>query len=94
MNSFRQRWIGHFPCDAKFEAALPPFFRNRPTERPIHLGRGPSRRHKGWRQNAANNGQYAAARPEKILGEAAEAREIRPPRSRESSDNTLMARWI
>ena len=29
----------------------------------------------------------AACCPEKILGEAAEAREIRPPRGRERSDN-------
>ena len=36
----------------RFETALPPFFRDRPSERPIQPGRGPSRRHQGWRQDA------------------------------------------
>jgi hypothetical protein len=45
---------------------------------------------KGWRQDA----KQRAKRPrssEKILGEAAEAREIRPPRGRERSDMALIA---
>jgi hypothetical protein len=36
MNSPRQRWIGRSGRDAKFEAALPPFFRDRPSVWPIH----------------------------------------------------------
>jgi len=36
MNSPRQRWIGRSVRDAKFEAALPSFFRDRPSVGSIH----------------------------------------------------------
>jgi len=74
----------------RFETALPPFFRDRTSERPIQPGRGPSPRNQGWRQDAKTAGKRPRS-SEKILGEAAEAREIRPPRGRERSDMALIA---
>jgi len=74
----------------RFETALPPFFRDPPSERPIQPGRGPSPRHQGWRQDAKQRAKGRAPL-KKILGEAAEAREIRPPRGRERSDMALIA---
>jgi len=73
----------------RFETALPPFLRDRPSER--RSSRDAVQAHdKGWRQDAKQRAKGHAPL-KKFFGEAAEAREIRPPLGRERSDMALIA---